>query len=107
MSDEYLARSKRASLKGGGNSPQLTGRMVFFSLLGFFGVVFVVNGVMIHEALSTFGGLETKSSYKAGRMFEQEVAMAKAQDARQWHVEAKVTSSRGSTSTRAMRRVTR
>jgi len=91
MSDQYLARSERASLKGGGDSPRLTGRMVFFCLFCFFGVVFAVNGVMIHEALSTFGGLETESSYKAGRMFEREVAMAKAQDARQWHVEAEVT----------------
>ena len=71
---------------------QWTGRMVLFCLLGFFGVVFAVNGVMVREALSTFGGLETESSYKAGRMFEQEIARAKAQDARQWHVDAKVTS---------------
>lgn len=70
---------------------QWTGQMLLFCLLGFFGVVFVANGVMVREALSTFGGLETESSYKAGRMFEQEVAMAEAQDARQWHVDAKVT----------------
>ncbi len=70
-----------------------TGRMVFLSLLGFFGVVFAVNGVMIHEALSTFDGLETESAYKAGRMFEQEVAMAKAQEARHWRVDARLTPS--------------
>ncbi len=89
MSDDYLTRSEPGSHDG--SVPRLTGRMVFFGLLGFFGVVFAVNGVMIHEALSTFGGLETESSYKAGRMFEQEVAMARAQDARQWQVDAKVT----------------
>lgn len=70
---------------------QWTGQMLLFCLLGFFGVVFVANGVMVREALSTFGGLETESAYKAGRMFEEEVAMAKTQDARQWHVDAKVT----------------
>lgn len=91
MSDNYLTRSDAPSLTGGGNSPQLTGRMVFFCLLTFFGVVVVVNSIMIHEALSTFGGLETESSYKAGRMFEQEVTMARAQDVRQWRVEAKIT----------------
>jgi len=69
----------------------LTGRAVFLCLLGFFGVVFAVNGVMVHEALSTFDGLDTESSYQAGRMYEQEVAMAKAQDERQWHVLARVT----------------
>src|ERR1700687_3074106 len=69
----------------------LTGRMVLLCLLGFFGVVFGVNGILIHEALSTFGGVDTDSAYQAGRKFEQDVAMAKAQDALQWRVEAKVT----------------
>ncbi len=72
---------------------QWTGRMVFLCLLGFFGTVFAVNGVLIHEALSTFGGLETESSYKAGRMFEQEVALARSQDARHWRVDATLTPS--------------
>jgi nitrogen fixation protein FixH len=70
---------------------RLTGRMVLFCLLGFFGVVFGVNGILIHEALSTFGGVDTDSAYQAGQMFEHDVAMAKAQDALQWRVEAKVT----------------
>ena len=70
---------------------RLTGRMVLLCLLGFFGVVFGVNGILIHEALSTFGGVDTDSAYQAGQMFEHDVAMAKAQDALQWRVEAKVT----------------
>jgi nitrogen fixation protein FixH len=69
---------------------QVTGRMVLFCLLGFFGVVFAVNGVMIHEALSTFGGVETDSAYQAGRKYEEDMAMARAQDARQWRVDADV-----------------
>ena len=59
---------------------QLTGRMVLLCLLGFFGVVFGVNGILIHEALSTFGGVDTESAYQAGRKFEQDVAMAKAME---------------------------
>ena len=70
---------------------RLTGRMVLLCLVGFFGVVFGVNGILVHEALSTFGGVDTDSAYQAGRMYEQDVAMAKAQDARRWRVEAKVT----------------
>jgi nitrogen fixation protein FixH len=70
---------------------RLTGRMVLLCLFGFFGVVFGVNGILIHEALSTFGGVDTDSAYQAGQMFEHDVAMAKAQDALQWRVEAKVT----------------
>ena len=53
---------------------ELTGRAVLLWLLGFFGVVFAVNGVLVQAATSTFGGLETQSSYKAGLMFESEVA---------------------------------
>ncbi len=78
--------------KSEARSPRpLTGRMVLFCLLGFFGVVFAVNGVMIEAALSTFSGLETESAYQAGRKFEQEVALAKEQDGQHWRVNAKLT----------------
>ncbi len=70
-----------------------TGWMVLLALLGFFGVIFAVNGVMIYEALSTLSGVETDSAYQAGLQFEQNVAMAKAQDARHWSVDAKLTPS--------------
>jgi len=88
---------RSAGLPHGGNGlrrapREITGRMVLFCLLGFFAVVFAVNGVMIHEALSTFGGVETDSAYQAGRKYEEDVAMARAQDARQWHVDAGVES---------------
>jgi len=39
------------------------------------------------QVVTTFGGVDTDSAYQAGRMFEQDVAMAKAQDARRWRVE--------------------
>jgi nitrogen fixation protein FixH len=67
---------------------EITGRTVLFSLLAFFGVVITVNGVMAVAAVSTFGGLETESSYKAGLAFAGEVAAAQAQEARHWRVEA-------------------
>ena len=73
---------------------EITGRMVFGLLLGFFAIVVGVNAVMIHKAISTFGGLETESSYRAGQLFEREVERAKAQDAQHWQVEAKVTTAR-------------
>lgn len=65
---------------------ELTGRAVLAWLVVFFGVVFVVNGILVRAATSTFGGVETSSSYKAGQMFEQEVANAERQDARHWQV---------------------
>ena len=69
---------------------ELTGRAVLAWLVVFFGVVFVVNGILVRAATSTFGGVETSSSYKAGQMFEQEVAKAERQDARHWRVAGKL-----------------
>ena len=71
--------------------PRLTGRMVLVYLLTFFGVVTGINGVMIYEALSTLRGVDTESTYQAGRMFEQDIATLKAQNARHWQVDAKLT----------------
>ena len=70
---------------------QLTGGMVLALLLAFFGVVFAVNGVLVHKALSTFAGVETDSAYNAGQFFEREVARAEAQDARHWRIAGEVT----------------
>jgi nitrogen fixation protein FixH len=69
----------------------LTGRMVLLYIVAFFSVVMSVNGVMIYEALSTMTGVDTDSAYQAGRMFERDVAMAKVQDSRHWHVDAQIT----------------
>lgn len=67
---------------------QLTGRMVLMCLVAFFGVIFIANVVLVRVALSTFGGVETASSYKAGLAFKEEMAAARAQEARHWQVSA-------------------
>ena len=67
------------------------GWMVLAFMLAFFGVVIGVNGFMAHVAMSTFGGVDTESSYRAGQLFERDVAMAEKQDERQWRVEGKIT----------------
>jgi nitrogen fixation protein FixH len=67
---------------------ELTGGKVLAMLIAFFGLVMVVNFAMMRAAISTFGGVDTKSSYEAGRMFESEVAKAEAQAARDWRVDA-------------------
>lgn len=72
-----------------GKKRELTGKHVLLCLVGFFGVVFAVNGVLVKAATSTFGGVETSSSYKAGLMFEQDVARAEQQDALHWQIEGK------------------
>jgi len=68
----------------------LTGRAVLFCLLGFFGVIMLVNAIMIRAAVSTFGGVETSSSYQAGLAFARNAAAARAQDERHWQVKANV-----------------
>jgi nitrogen fixation protein FixH len=69
---------------------QLTGRGVLLCLLGFFGVVFAVNGIMIRAAVSTFSGVETSSSYQAGLAFERDAVAAHAQDELHWQVKANI-----------------
>ena len=65
---------------------EMTGPKVLVWLLLFFGVVFAVNGVLVRAAISTFGGVETKSSYQAGLKFGQDVATAERQDALHWQI---------------------
>jgi nitrogen fixation protein FixH len=74
---------------------EVTGSMVLALMVGFFAIIFAMNAFMAREAISTFGGVETESSYRAGQTFERDVAMAKAQDAQHWQVDAKVTQAAG------------
>jgi nitrogen fixation protein FixH len=83
---------------GAGCRPkEVTGRMVLICLVAFFAVVAGVNGIMIRAAVSTFGGVETASSYQAGLAFAREIAAVEAQDALHWDVRAKVVTSAGET----------
>jgi nitrogen fixation protein FixH len=73
---------------------EVTGRTVLYCLLGFFGVVIGVNAIMVKAATSTFGGMETSSSYKAGLLFKNEVAAAERQGAQHWRVDGKLNRDR-------------
>lgn len=66
----------------------ITGRTVLACFLGFFGIVFVANFFLVRAAVTSFGGVETASSYQAGLEFTRESAAAQAQDARHWQVAA-------------------
>jgi len=91
MSNQPLASGGASGRAGKKQQRELTGWTVFGLIVAFFGVIVAVNAFMAHEALSTFGGVDTDSSYRAGQVFEREVAMAKAQDAQHWQIDAKVT----------------
>ncbi|MGQ3675848.1 FixH family protein [Xanthobacter sp. TB0139] len=66
---------------------QISGRMVLAGILFFFMIVVAVNIVMAHYAISTFAGVETPSSYKAGLEFTAEREAAARQNNRHWQVE--------------------
>jgi nitrogen fixation protein FixH len=68
----------------------LTGRMVFFMLVAFFGVVIGVNLVMMRLAIKTLPGTEVDSAYSASLAYEKEIATARDQNARNWKVDAHV-----------------
>jgi nitrogen fixation protein FixH len=70
---------------------KVTGRTVLACLGAFFAVVVGVNAIMVHAAVSTFGGVETASSYQAGLAFARESDAARAQDALRWRVAARLS----------------
>jgi nitrogen fixation protein FixH len=97
MSNEYSPTEARRDPFSSGPSEtharphQITGLIVLGFMIAFFAIIVGVNVFMAHAAISTFGGVETASSDHAGQMFERDVAMAKAQDAQHWRVDAKLT----------------
>jgi nitrogen fixation protein FixH len=75
----------------------ITGRVVLLSLIAFFAIISLANGIMIRFAVTTFGGVETSSSYQAGLKFSRENAAVRAQDALHWQVNASAHASAGRT----------
>ena len=62
-------------------SKQFTGWHILFLMLGFFGVVFAVNGVLVYSALSSWTGLVVENSYVASQSFNIDTAkLAAARD---------------------------
>lgn len=68
----------------------LTGRKVLLMLLAFFGVVIGVNMIMIRLAVSTLPGTDVDSAYSASLAYENEIAAAHDQDARDWKIDAHI-----------------
>jgi nitrogen fixation protein FixH len=61
-------------------------RWIPWAFVGFFGVVLVVNGVMVFVAFSTWTGLEAESAYKQGLAYNRALERARVQDALGWRV---------------------
>ncbi|WP_068318051.1 FixH family protein [Polycladidibacter hongkongensis] len=66
---------------------RITGRHVLLCFLAFFGVIFAMNGLMMYLAIGSFPGLEVKSSYAVSQRYNDEIAIAKQQNAANWQVD--------------------
>lgn len=62
-----------------------------YIFVGCFVLVVGVNGALAYFATSTFTGLETEGAYQKGLTYNQNLALAKAQEALGWTVETKAT----------------
>src|SRR5688572_14573558 len=67
----------------------LTGRKVFFILACFFGTIASADAVLVISAVRTWSGTEATSAYKAGQLYNSELALARSQDARGWSLALK------------------
>ena len=65
----------------------LTGRLVLLMIIGFFGVMLLVNAVMAIFAVKTFSGLDADNPYDTGLAYNKDIAAARAQGELGWTVE--------------------
>lgn len=63
---------------------EITGRHVLFGFIGFFSVVFAVNGVFLRSALSTHTGVVANEPYRKGLKYNERIAADEQQHALGW-----------------------
>ncbi|MCA1909212.1 MAG: FixH family protein [Magnetospirillum sp.] len=61
-----------------------------YIFVGAFGVVLAVNGTLAYFATTTFTGISTQNAYEKGRLYNQNLALAKAQAEMGWTVDTKI-----------------
>src|SRR5262245_1621977 len=62
----------------------LKGRHVLLTLVAFFGVMLIVNGIFVYYAITTFGGGDTSNPYQKGLHYNDTIAEAARQSERGW-----------------------
>ncbi len=72
----------------------INGWHVLFGMIAFFTTVTAVDGVMIYDALSTFGG-DTPDAYRTGLLYNQRIADERRQDELGWTETTKFDSASG------------
>ena len=73
----------------------LTGRTVLFVIIGFFAVVFAVNGVFLFLALSTNSGIVTVEPYRKGLKYNERIAADERQLALGWKSDISIDAAAG------------
>lgn len=66
---------------------RFTGRMALAAFVGFFGVIFAVNGVMLTMALKTHSGIVANEPYRKGLKYNERIAADAQQAALGWSSE--------------------
>ena len=66
------------------DTKEMKGWHVLIYLLGFFGIMFAVNGVFLYSAIVSFPGEDTPKSYLQGLQYNDTLAQRAAQQALGW-----------------------
>jgi nitrogen fixation protein FixH len=64
--------------------PRIQGWHVLAGMIGFFGVIFAVNGVFLYQALSTHTGVIANEPYRKGLAYNERIADEERQQALGW-----------------------
>lgn len=75
-----------------GKEKKLTGWQVLLIFLGFFGVIFAVNGVFLYNAITSFPGEDVEKSYLQGLNYNQTLDARAAQAELGWQAQAGIES---------------
>ena len=65
----------------------IEGRHVLWGLIGFFGVMFIVNAIFVYLALATFSGGDTSDPYRKGLHYNDTLKAQERQTERGWQTE--------------------
>jgi nitrogen fixation protein FixH len=69
------------------NPPRgLTGRKVALIFAAFFGTIASADAFLVFSAVTSWSGTEATSAFKAGQLYNRELALARSQDASGWTV---------------------
>ncbi|KCZ63879.1 hypothetical protein L53_05125 [Hyphomonas sp. L-53-1-40] len=82
MTDHALSANPSA------RSGKLTGWHVFWIMVGFFGLMFTVNGIFLYHAITSFPGEDVRKSYLQGLDYNSTLEAKAAQDLLGWSAAA-------------------